>query len=84
MEIEISPNDQRDLIKLLDYALEKKKEESKEDGRHKWDDSGWYELRVYQLKKIIKGYRPYSSIYQSSLGGLVKDIDEGLEDETYY
>ena len=84
VEIKLSPLDQKDLLELLEYALKKKLEEKPITGRHKWDDSGWYKLRVYQLKKIIKGYRPYSSIYQSSLGGLVKDIDEGLEDETYY
>ena len=82
VEIKLEPLDQKDLIELLDYALEKKKEEPQITGKHHWDDNGWYELRVYQLKQLIKGKKVYDTIYQSSLGGIVKDIEDTIDDFT--
>ena len=81
VEIKLSQLDQKDLIELLNYALEKKKEEPKETGKHHWDNTGWYEIRVHQLKQIVKGRKVYDTIYQSSLGGLIEDIEEGLDND---
>lgn len=83
-EIQLSPNDRDDLLELLDYALKKKLEEPPEKhGRYTWDNSGYYKLRIHQLKQIIKGKKVYGDVRQSSLGNLVNDIIEGL-DEDYY
>lgn len=82
MEIQISPNDRDDILELLDYALKKKLEEPPEKhGRYTWDNSGWYKLRIYQLTQIIKGKQVYDTIYQSSLGGLVNDIVEEMDND---
>lgn len=83
-EIQLSPNDRDDILELLDYALKKKLEEPPErKGRYTWDNSGYYKLRIGQLKQLIKGKRVYDTISQSSLGGLINDIVEGLDDNNY-
>lgn len=83
VEIKLSPLDQKDLLELLEYALKKKLEEKPITGRHKWDDSGWYKLRIEQLRLLVEGKKVYDTIYQSSLSGLVKEIEDGLNDSNY-
>ena len=84
-EVQLSPNDRDDILELLDYALEKKlEEEPTRYGKYKWDNRGYYKLRIPQLKRLIRGEKIYNDIRQSSMGGLVKDIIEGLEDEANY
>lgn len=84
-EINLSPNDQKDILELLDYALEKKQEEKiGTTNATKWDDRKYWQLRVPQLKALINGYKGYSSIYQSSMGSLTKDIERGLSGDSHY
>lgn len=84
VEIKLSPLDQKDLLELLEYALQKKlKEPPEKRGRYTWDESGWYKLRIYQLSQIIKGKKVYDTICQSSLGNLVDDIQEGMGNDNF-
>lgn len=76
VEIKLEPNDQQDILDLLNYALEKKKEE-----KNKQVPPSYWELRVPQLKKLINGLHIYDTIYQSSMGNLTGDIERGLEDD---
>lgn len=78
VEIKLEPNDQQDIIDLLNYALQKKHEDTDKESYPKY-----WDLRVPQLKQLIKGKKVYDTIYQSSLGGLVKDVQEGLDDINY-
>lgn len=82
-EIKLSPFDKKDLLELLDYALEKKLEEEPKDERFKWDNSGWYKLRVYQLKRLINGEKVYDNLIQSSLGNMVQEVIDGIGDDDY-
>lgn len=55
--IEISPNDKKDLLELLDYAQKKKKEDDeRKDKRDHWHDSEYWRIRIDQLKMIVNGY----------------------------
>lgn len=84
-EVQLSPNDRDDILQLLDYALEKKNEEQiKKHSQSKWDDRKYWRLRIKQLKAIINGKRIYDTIYQSSLGNLVGDIERGLSNDSDY
>lgn len=66
--INLEPNDKKDLLELLDYALEKKLETEPElKGTQRWDDRPYWKLRIYQLKKLVNGYQTGSSYIQSSL-----------------
>lgn len=76
-EIQLEPNDQQDILDLLNYALEKKKEENNREV-----PPAYWEVRVPQLKMLIKGYKPYTTVCQSSLGGIINDI-EGVFDDTH-
>ena len=79
-EIKLSPNDQKDLLDLLAYALEKKKDDKGKDSFPKY-----WAIRIPQLMQIIKGWKVYDTIYQSSLGNLVGDIERGMTaDDSYY
>lgn len=79
--VELSPNDREDILQLLDYALEKKKQEKPEKiGRWHWDNSKYWEFRIPQLKELIKGKKVYSGIYQSSMGALSNNDERGSND----
>lgn len=75
VEIKLEPNDQQDILDLLTYALEKKKIDNDKEV-----PPAYWELRVPQLEKLIKGKKVYDTIYQSSLGGIVKDIEDTIDD----
>lgn len=80
-EVQLEPNDRDDILQLLDYALEKKLEEPPErQGRYSFDMSGYWKERIPQLKRLICGKKNFS-LYQSSLGGLVDDIVEGMDND---
>lgn len=82
--VKLSPLDQKDLLELLEYALEKKmKEPPEKHGRYTWDNSGWYRLRIDQLIQLIKGNNVYDTIYQSSLSGIVDDIVKGMDNDYF-
>lgn len=84
INIEISPNDRDDILELLDYALQKKKEEETvKYGRWGWKFDRYWEIRVPQLKALVCGKKVHNGIYQSSMSGLGADIIEGLSDESY-
>ena len=73
IRLEINPLDQKDIIELLEYALEKKIEEGEEvSGRHHWDSSRYYAFRIPQLIKIMNGKNVSPGIYQSSLPKKIK------------
>lgn len=79
IRIEISPNDQKDILDLLDYALEKKKEDTDKEAYPKY-----WEIRIPQLKDLINEYEPYNNVIQSSLNGFTRiwgnnDIKEDIE-----
>jgi hypothetical protein len=76
-EIELEPNDREDLLQLLDYALLKKLEEPQ--GR--WGMGNYWKIRIPQLKMIVKGYK-VNNIYKSSMGGLVGDIEDEINENT--
>lgn len=67
-KIELSPNDKKDLLELLDYAKEKKKNDDiSSDRRDHFKMSGWWDIRIEQLKMIVNGYVPNPSHIQSSM-----------------
>lgn len=79
--VELEPNDRDDILQLLDYALEKKKQEKSDKyNRWNWTMAGYWEIRVPQLKELIKGKKIRNGIYQSSMGSLVGDIERNLDD----
>ena len=80
-EVELEPNDRDDILQLLDYALKKKLEEPVDTGKRHFNIKGYWELRVPQLKRLIKGKKQFS-VYRSSLG-VIDDIKEGLDETDY-
>lgn len=67
IRIEISPYEQKDILEMLDYAKEQKLSNKPIlRGSHKWDDSGYWELRIEYLKKVVLGKGNKPSIYKSS------------------
>lgn len=68
MEIRLNPNDQKDILDLLKYALEKKKKE-KPDGKFgsNWNDSKYWEIRIPQLIDLVNGRIVNDSIMRSTL-----------------
>ncbi len=82
--VELDPNDRDDILQLLDYALEKKRLEKPDKyGRWNYSLKGYWEIRIPQLKELIKGRKVHNGIFQSSLGNLVGDIERGLDDSNY-
>ena len=70
IKIEISPYDQKDLLELLDFALEMKKiTRPKNKTKGNFNDYGFWEIRIPQLKYIISGKDVSPAIYKSALGG---------------
>ena len=63
MTINLNPNDRDDILQLLDYALEYKLQEPH---KNNWNESGYWKIRIPQLKKLIKGSKVNETIYQSS------------------
>lgn len=79
VEIKLEPNDQKDILDLLKYALKKKQEDKDKESYPRY-----WELRIPQLEQLINGRNVYDTIYQSSLGNLVGDIERGLDDDNSY
>lgn len=84
--VELSPNDKKDLLELLDYAKMKKKDEGTKNKRDKWNDANYWEIRIEQLKMVLNGYVTTPGI-QSSLYTVIKrkgipkeSIDNDLAD----
>ena len=67
MEIVISPNDRDDILELLECALEYKRQEQPSHSQQHFNTTGYWELRVPQLKQLISGRKVYGSIYQSTI-----------------
>ena len=67
MEIEISPNDRDDILELLDCALEYKKQQKTTHKQQHFNTTGYWEMRIPQLKQLISGRRVYDSIMRSTL-----------------
>lgn len=67
----LEPLDKKDLLEILDYALEKKHNETtKYHTQAKWSDVKWWDIRIEQLKKLINGYDPHNTIIRSSYGAI--------------
>lgn len=67
--IEITPNERDDIIQLLNYALEKKREDTPDRKfGSTWDDIKYWELRIPQLKLAIQGKVQTTGIYRSCMG----------------
>lgn len=82
--IEISPLDKKDLLELLDYAKEKKREDFESaDKREKWDDTKWWEIRIQQLKMVLNGY-DYTSTVQSSYQTIDREMNKKDKDRYRY
>ena len=69
--IYIEPNDKADLVELLDYALKKKIEEGNFDRKGNWNDSGYWKIRIPQLKRLVGGSNPHDLIQRSTCGYVV-------------
>lgn len=68
IRIEMNPNDQKDIIELLDFALEMKyvMQPTKYGS---FNDYGYWKIRIPQLKVVLLGKNTSPAIYKSSLGG---------------
>lgn len=82
--IEISPNDKQDLLELLEYAKLKHNQEKSTDKRDHWNDAGWWNIRIEQLKMIIKGYVPHTSYIQSSYTTIDKELTQSEKAKIRY
>ena len=79
IRIELSPNDKKDLLKLIDICL-KHKEIFVYD-RTNWVK--WWEIRLEQLIQVINGYQ-YSSYVSSSMETMERDKDQKEKLHQYY
>lgn len=73
--IELSPYDKKDLLQLIEICRNNKKI-FKYD---RVDYRKWWEIRLDQLERVIKGYNNESGIFKSSLSGL--DMTPLTEDQ---
>lgn len=70
VRIELEPLEQKDLLEMLDYALDQKiLNRPINKGSYKWDDTNYWKIRINQLKQKLNGMNT-NSIYKSSLGTL--------------
>lgn len=82
----LEPLDKKDLLEILDYALEKKHNETtKYHTQAKWSDVKWWDIRIKQLKKLINGYDPHNTVFRSSYGTIQQgakknNIESDIED----
>lgn len=68
VRIELEPLEQKDILEMLDYALEQKRlNRPINKGSNKWDDTKYWEIRISQLKALINGKNIRNGIYSSSL-----------------
>ena len=69
IKLEINPLDQKDIIKLLDYAKEQKNlNKPILRGSQRWDDTKYWNYRIEYLKKVILGEITYrTQVYKSSM-----------------
>lgn len=79
IRIEISPNDKKDLLQLIDIC-----------NKHKeifvYDHSNyinWWTLRLEQLKQVINGYQ-YNSYVKSSIETFDRDLERKEKQHQYY
>lgn len=70
-KIELNPLDKKDLLEVLDYAINQKEINRPvrvtKRGKTKWDDTTYWIMRIKQLKKVINGYSTEGSYIQSSM-----------------
>lgn len=69
IKLEINPLDQKDIIKLLDYAKEQKNlNKPILRGSQRWDDTKYWNYRIEYLKKVVLGEITYrTQVYKSSM-----------------
>lgn len=71
IRLEINPLDQKDIIELLEYALEQKKVDYNKEAYPKY-----WEIRVPQLLAIMNGKNVAPSIMKSTLPRAIKKEDK--------
>lgn len=83
IRIEMSPNDKKDLIRILNFAYKRleyhythKKIKNHFD---QWDDSKYWMIRIEQIKAVINGRNISDSLVKSSLGTLEGDLLDVLD-----
>lgn len=81
--IELSPNDKKDLLELLDYAKEKKLEEDLKLSNKQIKYGKYWSLRINQLKMVIKGYSVRSGV-QSSFLTIDREPNQREKDKIKY
>ena len=75
--IDLSPFDKKDILELLEYARQKKLEDKPIIKKlNKWDDSGYWDMRIDQLISIINGKQVHESYIQSSYETIDYDMDD--------
>ena len=67
IKVEMSPNDQKDILDLLDYALRYKELDNDKESPYKY-----WEIRIPQLKAVINGLEPYEPNIQSTMYGYTR------------
>ena len=65
VRIELTPNDVQDLLEILEYAKKKCELDMPKTRQYRWNDSGYYILRIDQLKEVVKGKKT-DIIYRSN------------------
>lgn len=66
IRIEMNPLDQKDMLELLDFAL-KMKYLMRPIKKHEYNDYGYWQMRIPQLKAILNGKNVSPGIYKSTM-----------------
>ncbi len=83
--IELSPLDRKDLLKLLEYAkIYKKIKRPPKNGLEKWDDTGWWLMRIEQLEMLLNGKNVQDSYIQSSYRTIEQDMSYSDKNKMRY
>ena len=83
--IELSPLDRKDLFELLEYAKKQKSiKRPPKNNLEKWDDTGWWLMRIEQLEMILKGKNVQDSYIQSSYRTIEQDMSYSDKNKMRY
>ena len=65
IRIELNPNDIQDLLEILEYAKRQCEKNRPKERTKRWNDYGYYILRIDQLKELLRGKKT-DIIYRSN------------------